>query len=136
MIGLNPRIFSSILLGLLGISGILYILFAFGAIGEGVMLNWCFILFGIAAVVAIVFPILGMVKDFQKAKRSLVGVGILVVIFVIGYALSSDEAYKVGEQVVEGSVSKRAEAGIIAFYVMIVLAIVAIIYTEISKAFK
>jgi hypothetical protein len=136
MRGLNPKFFSYLLLSLLGLSGVLYILFALQVIGEGVMLNWCFMLFGVAALVAVIFPIIGMVKDFQKAKNSLIGVGILIVIFVLGYALSTEETYRVGESIVEGAVSRRAEAGLIAFYVMIVMAIVAIIYTEISKAFK
>ena len=136
MMGINPKIYSALLYALMGISGLLYILFALEVVSEGIMLNWCFLLFGIAALVAIVFPLIGMVKDFARAKNSLIGVAALVVIFVIGYALSTDEAYKIGERVVEGAISQRSEAGLITFYVMIAVAIVAIIYTELSKAFK
>ena len=77
-----------------------------------------------------------MSKDFKKSKNSLIGIGILVLIFVLGMLMSSDESYNIGGRVVEGSVSKYSEAGLITFYVMIALAVIAIVYTEISKAFK
>ena len=135
MIG-NTRLYSILLFALMGISGLLYILFAFEVVSESVMLNWCFLLFGVAALVAIIFPVIGMVKDFNRAKNSLIGVGALVVIFLIGYFMSTEEAYNIGERVVEGTLSKRSEAGLITFYAMIAIAILAIIWTEVSKAFK
>ena len=136
MIGINSKLFSIMLFSLLGVSGLLYILFAFEVIGESLMLNWCFLLLIVAGLVAVVFPVIGMVKDFQKAKNSLIGTGALIVIFFIGYAMSSDEVYKMGERVVDGGISKWSEAGLITFYSMIILAVLAIVYTEISKAFK
>jgi hypothetical protein len=132
----NSKIYSIILLALLGVSAILYLLFAAEIVSHGLLLNWCYLLFGLAAAAAVVFPIMGMVKDFKKAVNSLIGVGALIVIFFIGYALSTDEAYKIGERVVEGVASKRSEAGLVTFYVMFFLAIGTIIYAEISKAFK
>ena len=136
MMGINPKLYSTLLYALMGISGLLYVLFTLEVVSEGIMLNWCFLLLGVAALVAIVFPLLGMVKDFSRAKNSLIGVGALALIFIIGYVLSTDEAYKIGERVVEGTVSQRSEAGLITFYVMIAMAILAIAYTELSKVFK
>ena len=136
MSGLNQKFYSILLYALMGISGLLFILFMGGAVSEGLMLNWCFVLFAVAAIVAIVFPIFGMVKDFKKAKNSLIGIGALAIIFAVGYSMSTEEAYAIGERVVEGTASKRSEAGLITFYIMIFLAIGAIVYTEISKAFK
>ena len=136
MIGSNSKLFSIILISLLGLSGLLYLLFVFGAIDSGLLINWCFVLFGIAVLVAIVFPAIGMARDFKKSLRSIIGVGVLLVIFGLGMMLATDETYKVGELVVEGGVSQKAEAGLITFYVMIVIAIGTILYTEFSKAFK
>lgn len=136
MIGVNQKLYSIILFSLLGISGLLFILFMSGAVGEGLMLNWCFLLFGIAALAAVVFPVIGMVKDFKKAKGSIIGVALLFVFFIVGYVMSTDESYTIGESVIDGMTSKYSEAGLITFYIMIVLAIAVIIYTEISKAFK
>lgn len=136
MIGINQKLFSIILFGLLGISGLLFILFMSGFVGEGLMLNWCFLLFGIATIAAVVFPVIGMVKDVRKAKGSIIGVALLVVFFIIGLLMSTEETYTIGESAVDGMTSKYSEAGLITFYIMIVLAIAVIIYTEISKAFK
>ena len=80
MIG-NTRLYSILLFALMGISGLLYILFALEVVSEGVMLNWCFLLLSIAGVVAVILPVIGMLKDFKRARNSLIGVGALVVIF-------------------------------------------------------
>lgn len=142
MIGVNQKLYTIILFSLLGISGLFFILFLLGIEGEreefllNLILNWCFLLFGIATLAAVVFPVLGMLKDFKKAKGSIIGVALLVVFFIIGFVLSTEETYTIGESVIEGMTSKYSEAGLITFYIMIVLAIAVIIYTEISKAFK
>ena len=133
---LSSKLYSIILSSLLGLSGLLYVLFIGGIIDEGLLINWCYLLLIVAGAVSVVFPIIAMAKDFKKSKNSLIGVGVLVLIFVIGMLMSSDESYNVGGSVVEGSVSQYSEAGLITFYVMIALAVIAIIYTEISKAFK
>lgn len=136
MIGSNSKLYSIVLFGLLGVSVLLYILFILGAVDSGLLLNWGFLLMGIAAIVAVVFAIVGMAKDIKKASRSLISIAVLALIFGIGMGIASDETYKMGESVVASNVSQRSEAGLITFYVMIILAVVAIIYTEISKAFK
>ncbi len=133
---LSPKFYSIVLFSLMGVSALLFILFMLGAIGVTLMINWCYLLFGVAVLVAVVFPIVGMVKNFKSAKYSLIGVGALVVIYVIGLAVSTGESYSIGDRVVEGSVSQHSEAGLITFYTMIVLAVGSILYTEISKAIK
>ncbi len=133
---LSPKFYSIVLFSLMGVSALLFILFMLGAIGVALMINWCYLLFGIAVLTAVVFPIVGMVKNFKSAKYSLIGVGALVIIYVIGLAVSTGESYSIGDRVVEGTVSKHSEAGLITFYAMIILAVGSILYTEISKAFK
>ncbi len=139
MKGINPRIYSFVLFGLMGISAILFLLFMFSEEPEenasGVLV-WCWALLGIATVAAVLFAIIGMIKDPKKARNSLIGVAALVIIFFIGYAMSTDEAYKVGDLIVEGGTSKMSEAGLVTFYAMAAIAVLAIVYTEVSKAFK
>ena len=136
MLGINSKVYSIILVSLLGLSAVLYLLFAAEIISHGLLLNWCAILLIVATLSAVVFPIIGMAKDIKKAINSLIGIGALLVIFVIGYIMSNEEVYSIGDRVVEGTMSKISEAGLFTFYVMIVLAVGTIIYTEISKAFK
>ena len=65
------------------------------------------------------------------------GIGALVILFLIAYALSGSEvtpkytAVGVGE----GS-SKLIGAGMIMFYFIMIVAIVGMIYSEINKALK
>ena len=101
-----------------------------------VLINWCYILFFLALLVTVVFSIVGMAKDMKSAKFSLIGIGGLIIIYIIGYVFATDETYTVADVVVEGVVSRYSEAGLISFYIMIFLAIGTIVYTEISKAFK
>ena len=64
----NTKLFSIILITLLGLSGVLSILFYAGLISEGVLISWCYILMGIATLVAIVFPIITMIQNPKNAK--------------------------------------------------------------------
>ena len=54
------------------------------------MLIWGYILLGIAVAAVIILPLFNLVKNPKGAVRSLVGLGIVVVLAAICYALSSD----------------------------------------------
>lgn len=132
----NSKIFNIVLISLLGISGLLYILFIMDVVTAGLLLNWCYLLLGAAVLVSIIFPLIVMVRNPKKAKSALIGVVALLVVFGIGYGLAGEETYKVGELTVGEAVSRRSEAGLIAFYILIFGAVAAIVYSEVSKAFK
>jgi hypothetical protein len=91
----------------------------------------------IAVAGAIIFPIINAMKTPGALVRSLIGVVILVVLFGISYALSgsavSDKNAALG--VTETS-SKLIGAGLIMFYITLILSAVALFYSEITKAFK
>ena len=57
-----------ILIGLLGLSVILTILFYAGVVGAAVMLNWGYVLLGITAVAALVFPIIILAQDPKRPR--------------------------------------------------------------------
>jgi len=135
---MNKKLFSIILISLLGLSALLSILFAFSAISEGVLITWCYILLAIAAIAAIVFPIITMAQNPKKAKSALIGILALVVVCGIGYALAGSEEHidLDGVLLADASASKISEAGLIAFYVLAIGAIGTIIFSEVSKIFK
>lgn len=93
-----------------------------------------FVLLGIATISAVAFPIFHMITNIKKAKGALIGFVVLAVILFVGYSLSTDEVYEgfnitpFQSQVIGGS--------IIATMILALLAVGAIIYTEISKLFK
>lgn len=96
-----------------------------------------YVLFAAAALLAVVFPIIHLVGDFKKAKTALFGILGLVVILGIGYAMSSGELGGADMKVeTSATMVKVVGGGIIATFIMIGLAIVAAVYSEVSKFFK
>lgn len=87
----------------------------------------------IAAVSAVVFPVIFLIQDPKKAKGSLFGIIGLAIIFGISYAVSGNELYS-GLQ--DPTISKLVGGGIIMFYMMFVVAILIAIYSEIARIFK
>jgi len=105
------------------------------------MLDFGFYLFYalliIAVVLTIVFPIIHVLREPSTLLRSAIGLGMVVVLFVISYALSgSDVNIKAAALGVTPTSSRLIGAGLIMFYITLVLSILALIYSEISKAFK
>ena len=91
-------------------------------------------LFAIAILAAILFPIINSIKTPGALLRSLVGVGALLVVFGIAYALSDSEVSQ--GSVVSPGQSRLISAGLIVFYITLILSAVAVLYSEITKAFK
>lgn len=96
-----------------------------------------YLLLIVAAGSAIVLPLLNAIKTPGAFVRSLYGVGALVVVFVIAYAISgSDVTQGQAALGVSENSSKMIGAGLIMFYITLVVAVLGIVYSEISKAFK
>ncbi|MDP6909367.1 MAG: hypothetical protein QF371_07675 [Flavobacteriales bacterium] len=93
-----------------------------------------YILLAVAVLAAIVFPLIHFVKNPKNAKGALIGVVALVVVVGISYALSSDVNPSNMEITPEGA--KQVDTGLFAFYILAGLAIISLIYSEVSKFFK
>ncbi|KJS06614.1 MAG: hypothetical protein CMD31_01650 [Flavobacteriales bacterium] len=102
------------------------------------LINWCYILLGIATLTAIVFPIMTMAQNPKNAKNALIGVVGLAVVFAIGYfTASNEEVFDASAKLLaDASTSQLSEAGLNAFYILGVGAIGVIIFSEVSKIFK
>lgn len=100
-------------------------------------LYFTYFLFFVALGAAIVLPMLSIAQNPKSLVKSGMGVGALVVLFIIAYALSGNEVtarYTAGG-VGEGA-SKLIGGGLIMFYVILLVAIGGMIYSEINKALK
>jgi hypothetical protein len=96
-----------------------------------------YVLLVIAVLATIAFPIVASVKHPKSALGSLIGLGILAVVFGISWAISgSDVTVKQMALGVNETTSKLIGAGLIMFYVTLFLSMIALIYSEISKALK
>ncbi len=134
----NSKLFSIILMVLLGLSALLSLLFMFDVVSEGLLIMWCYILIAIAGITAIVFPIIAMAQNPKGAKNALIGVGVLILICAIGYFMSGTEVHTnvEGDVLADAATSKKSEAGLIAFYILGAVAIGSIIFAEVNKMFK
>lgn len=93
-----------------------------------------YFMIAVAALSALIFPIVYIIQDPKKAKGSLFGVLALVVLFAVSYLLSGDELH--GELLQSHVVSRFVGGGIIMFYIMFVGSILIAIYSEVSRLFK
>lgn len=93
-----------------------------------------YILLAVAVVAAIGFPLLQLVKNPKGAKGALIGIGLLVVVLGISYALSSD--HNPSNMVITPEGAKQVDTGLFAFYILAAVAVAATVYAEVSKMFK
>lgn len=92
----------------------------------------------IAVLATVIYSVVNLAKG-GNAKNTLIGVGAVAVVLIISYAMSSGadfEMYTKGDISVSEGESKMVSAGLTAFYIFLFIAIVSILYTEVSKAFK
>ncbi len=97
-----------------------------------------YFLFFLASGAAIFFPLFSLVKHPKSLGKSGLGVGALIVLFGISYALSGSELNPkwAGLGVTTEFNSKMIGAGLTMFYFILIIAIIVMIYSAISKAFK
>jgi len=91
----------------------------------------------IAIVLTVAFPIIHTLREPSTILRTAIGVGVVVVLFVVSYALSDSEVnLKAAALGVTPTSSRLIGAGLIMFYVTLVGSVLALIYSEVSKALK
>jgi hypothetical protein len=102
----------------------------------GLAINLAIAYFLICAVAAILFPI--VLFNLKKAKNTLIGIGVLVVIVAISYFMAGTEPVQIIDYEGEMSESmlKNVGTGINLMFFLIGLALVSWIYAEVSRIFK
>ncbi len=89
----------------------------------------------IAALVAIIFPVIFLITNFKKAVYALIGVLFFVIILAISYVLSSGNAVPLHIEV-PAYTFKLVDTGLLATYIMAGLAFLMILVTEVISIFK
>lgn len=101
----------------------------------GIVLTY--ILFAVAALAAVVFPIMHLITHPKKAKQVLIGLGVLLAVYLISNMLASDEVTEhYAKFGVTATSSKQVGTGLIAFYILAAGAILSAVYTEVAKKLK
>ena len=101
-------------------------------------IKFTYVLLGVAAIAAIAMPLFQAIKDDPKSLiKSAIGLGGLVVIYLIGYAIAGDEVTpKYVEFNVDSSISKMVGGVLFSMYILMFTAVVGIIYSEVKNIIK
>ncbi len=97
-----------------------------------------YVLVGICVAGILGFSVANILKNPAAAKSALIGIAGLVVVFVLSYALSdgSDATTMFADEGITETTSKRVGMGLGTFYVLTAVAILAILYVEVSRLFS
>lgn len=91
----------------------------------------------IAALAALILPLIQSFSDPASLVKTAAGVGILLVVFFVGYALSGNEVTPIYTRWnVDATASKWIGGTLITMYIFLAAAILGILVTEVSKVFK
>jgi NADH:ubiquinone oxidoreductase subunit 6 (subunit J) len=105
-----------------------------------ILINWgiilTYIMVAFAAFAAIGFGIKQMMQKTNNAKKTLYTIGGLFFIIIFSYITASDEVLGSYEKYeVTASTAKKVGMGLTTFYILAIAAIVAVLYSELSKVF-
>ena len=105
------------------------------AISWGLYLGY--FIFAVALIAMVFLPLINTLKNPSSLAKSGIGVGVLVVVFIISFVLADSELSAIGKAAGETETSvKWIGAGLIMFYLALFAAVIGLVYSEISKALK
>jgi hypothetical protein len=103
----------------------------------GFSLYAVYAIMALAFICLIGFALWTIVANFRDSKESLVGVGVLTVILIIAYILSSSSSSAIEIKfAVSPGLSKVIGGGLVASYIFLFGAIFAALWSSISTKFK
>lgn len=115
------KVFSILQIVLLLISALVFVLYFFGgSIDEDIFIGWSYILLGVAGAATLLFSIANIFTNFKSSIKSIAGFVILLAIVGISFLIAADSV----------------EGGIITMYILLIIAVVTVVFTELSKIFR
>ena len=105
----------------------------------GALLNWAYVLFGIAIIAAIIFPIARLFTRPKQAMKSFIGLLAVLIIVLIAYTMADGTPMKITGYNGPDNVPSMlifSDTIIFTMYILFIGAILAILGTEIYKRLK
>jgi hypothetical protein len=91
----------------------------------------------IAAIAAIILPLINSFSNPKSLVKSGIGIAVIVVLFVIGYIIAdSGVTTKYTTLGVGEGESKFVGGALLTMYMLFIIAIIGIVITELNKAIK
>ncbi len=102
-----------------------------------IMIIASYALLGLAALAAIILPLINAIGNPKSLVTGAIGLAVILIIFGIGYSFAGSEVTATYSKFgIESGMSKYIGGIINTTYILIVVAIVGIVFTEISKIFS
>ncbi len=106
-------------------------------------LRWMYILLFLAVLLLIFFAVFQTISEFKEAKGSLAWIGAIIVIFLIAFLFSSKEYptfFGVEKFIANGTITPNIlriiDTALFSTYFMFGLAVIALIYSSVSRYLK
>ncbi len=93
-----------------------------------------YLLLGLAIILVIAFPLIHIIRHPKQARDTFLGLGILLVVFIMSLLLSGGEANE--KYNITAAQSKMIGAGLIMIYLLGAGALLAVFYTGIRNMFN
>lgn len=102
------------------------------------MLVWSFVMIVLTIALTVIMPLITVFQNPKSAVRSLIGLGLIVVVFLISYALATDDPITLASgKVIDDSFElKFSDTALWATYIAFAGVILSILYGELYKVFK
>lgn len=85
----------------------------------------------------LLFSITNTFSSREILKRTLISLGLLVLVVIIAFVISSGEAVvKNGVEIVSASASKRIDVGLKVFYILAIVSVLSIVFSGFKKYAK
>lgn len=110
--------------------------------GEGIlfetMSSIAYIILILAIVIVVIFIFKNLFTGGGNIKNTLIGVGAFVAVLLIGYLMSGGDTkeYFYNDIIATDSESQLVGGGLIAFYILSVVAILAMVFSGVKKIIK
>lgn len=93
------------------------------------VLYYTYILFGLAVLLVIVLPVIGMVSNPKNIKRMIVNFGAVIVVFGLGFLLASGDPLPTITTAIPPTAFalKLSDAGLIIAYILIAASVLSIV---------
>lgn len=103
-----------------------------------VMLVWSFAMVILTIALTVVMPLVAVFQNPKSAVRSLIGLGILVVVFLVSYALATDDPIRLASgKVMDDTFDlKFSDTALWMTYITFAGVVLSILFGELYKVFK
>ena len=123
---------------MLGISALFGVLFYADVIGENLLLTWGYILLGVTVLATLIAAFSNILLKPKGSLKVLFILAVMVIVAIVSYVFSTNEftSAQLEKMQITETTSRIVGAGLLFTYFLAAVAILAIIYSAVSRIFK